>query len=259
MADVSVQNERINGWIPSSATNVIMNWPERIKTQSHGPCGMTVNNDIDDDSATKHSDSHSQHGPASPWSLVEFQRLSGFSDLWRRAAFMCRFADMEQRHPTGMLTNIQGLRRSIYPGWPLFKKVNDNLQYEGPLPKACPCSLVHKDPINGTGGFFLSASSFSLSFSFWLRLFRDAWCSGHDTLRDGEQGLKLDSAATVFFVVCHGILAAAVHSLESGTVDESSFERESTQLLRMWIGSCLLQLLSHLSCPCAPLSPRHAR
>ena len=25
---------------------------------SKGPCGMTVNNDIDDDSATKHSDSH---------------------------------------------------------------------------------------------------------------------------------------------------------------------------------------------------------
>ena len=49
---------------------VILNWPERIKTQppddrdncilpfdSKGPCGMTVNNDIDDDSATKHSDS----------------------------------------------------------------------------------------------------------------------------------------------------------------------------------------------------------
>ena len=71
MADVSVQKERINGWIPSSATHVILNWPERIKTQPHddrdncfqhfdskGPCGMTVNNDIDDDSATKHSDSH---------------------------------------------------------------------------------------------------------------------------------------------------------------------------------------------------------
>ena len=71
VADVSVQNERINGWIPSSTTNVIMNWPERIKTQPHddrtivfcrltqkGPCGMTVNNDIDDDSATKHGDSH---------------------------------------------------------------------------------------------------------------------------------------------------------------------------------------------------------
>ena len=75
MADVSVQNERINGWIPSSATNVIMNWPERIKTQPHddrdncflpfdskkGPCGMTVNNDIDDDSATKHGDSHTRN------------------------------------------------------------------------------------------------------------------------------------------------------------------------------------------------------
>ena len=73
MADVSVQNERINGWIPSSATNVILNWPERIKTQPHddrdncflpfdskGPCGMTVNNDIDDDSATKHGDSHNE-------------------------------------------------------------------------------------------------------------------------------------------------------------------------------------------------------
>ena len=44
---------------------VILKWPERIKTQPHddrdncflpfdskGPCGMTVNNDIDDDSAT---------------------------------------------------------------------------------------------------------------------------------------------------------------------------------------------------------------
>ena len=73
MADVSVQNERINGWIPSSATNVILNWPERIKTQPHdnrdncflhfdskGSCGMTVNNDIDDDSATKHGDSHNR-------------------------------------------------------------------------------------------------------------------------------------------------------------------------------------------------------
>ena len=74
MADVSVQNERINGWIPSSATNVILNWPERIKTQPHddrdncflpfdskGACGMTVNNDIDDDSATKHGDSHTRN------------------------------------------------------------------------------------------------------------------------------------------------------------------------------------------------------
>ena len=54
----------------------ILNWPERIKTQPHddrdncflpfdskGPCGMTGNNDIDDDSATKHSNSHTGRGP----------------------------------------------------------------------------------------------------------------------------------------------------------------------------------------------------
>ena len=103
--------------------------------------------------------------PASPWSLVEFQRLSGFNDIWRGAAFMCRFADMEQRHPTGMLSNIQGLRRSTYPGWPSFKDVNYNLQYTGLLPKVCPCSVVHKDSTNDTGGSFLASSSFSLSFS----------------------------------------------------------------------------------------------
>ena len=53
---------------------VILNWPERTKTQPHddkdncflhfdskGTCGMTVNNDIDDDSATKHGDSHTRN------------------------------------------------------------------------------------------------------------------------------------------------------------------------------------------------------
>ena len=55
-------------------TYVILNWLERIKTQPHddrdncflpfdskGPCGMTVNSDIDDDSATKHGDSHTRN------------------------------------------------------------------------------------------------------------------------------------------------------------------------------------------------------
>ena len=57
-----------------NAGPVIFNWPERIKTQPHddrdncflpfdskGPCGMTVFNDIDDDSATKHSDFHTRN------------------------------------------------------------------------------------------------------------------------------------------------------------------------------------------------------
>ena len=57
------------------ACDVILNWPERIKTQPHddrtivfctltqrGRSGMTANNDIDDDSATKHSNSHMRRG-----------------------------------------------------------------------------------------------------------------------------------------------------------------------------------------------------
>ena len=65
---------RRQGTMPSKRGIVIMNWPERIKTQPHddrdncfqhfdskGSCGMTVNNDIDDDSATKHSDSHTRN------------------------------------------------------------------------------------------------------------------------------------------------------------------------------------------------------
>ena len=37
----------------------------------------------------------SSHGPASPWSLVEFRCLKGINDVWRGAAFMCRFANTE--------------------------------------------------------------------------------------------------------------------------------------------------------------------
>ena len=104
MADVSVQNERINGWIPSSATNVILNWPERIKTQPHddrdncflpfdskGPCGMTVNNDIDDGSATKHGDSHTSRQSTSRVNLVSVTQRFGAGDAevgqWTAAAY----------------------------------------------------------------------------------------------------------------------------------------------------------------------------
>ena len=123
MADVSVQNERINGWIPSSATNVILNWPERIKTQPHddrdncvlpfdskGPCGMTVNNDIDDDSATKHGDSH--NNPLKifpPWGRMNFWLtvLTGISD-----PRLCLESDVHSLHAvyvSSVTLEIQGL------------------------------------------------------------------------------------------------------------------------------------------------------
>ena len=78
MMTMTTTKKTLNGTLVtvlmSWMTLVILNWPERIKTKpdddrdncfqhfdSKGPCGMTVNNDIDDDSATKHSDSHTRN------------------------------------------------------------------------------------------------------------------------------------------------------------------------------------------------------
>ena len=70
---VSVRGS-VHVFLFASKECVIWNWPERIKNQPHddrdncflpfdskGPCSMTVNNDIDDDSATKHSDFHTRN------------------------------------------------------------------------------------------------------------------------------------------------------------------------------------------------------
>ena len=66
-----VTDENRSPTLSPSSGIVILNWPGRIKTQPHddrdncflhfdskGPCGMTVNIDIDDDSAAEHGDSH---------------------------------------------------------------------------------------------------------------------------------------------------------------------------------------------------------
>ena len=71
MADVSVQNERISGWIPSSATNVIMNGLKGSNTNhttigtivfcrlTHTrACGMTVNSDMMTIALQKHGKFH---------------------------------------------------------------------------------------------------------------------------------------------------------------------------------------------------------
>ena len=89
---------------------------------------------------------NSSHGPASPWSLVEFRCLNGINDVWRGAPFMCRFANTEQRHPTGILTNIQGLLRSLVIGWPNLKSIDGELVYLGPLPRVCPCTQTPRIP-----------------------------------------------------------------------------------------------------------------
>ena len=118
---------------------------------------------------------------------------------------MCRFADMEQRHPTGMLSNIQGLRRSIYPGWPpmLFCAQRPHQRY---------WCVYHCIIFVFTFPFLLVASlSRRMVFKATLPLGMGA-----------RPETQFRSCS--FLVVCHRILAPALHSLESGTVDESSFE-----------------------------------
>ena len=118
------------------------------------------------------------HGPASPWSLVEFQCLNGINELWRGAAFMCRFANTEQRHPTGVLTNIQGLHRSLDTAWPEFTERDNELKHTGPLPRVRTRTCKHQPSVGSSSGAFLSASSFSLNYLFWWSLFSDIWYHG---------------------------------------------------------------------------------
>ena len=104
-----------------------MNWPERVKTQPHddrdncfqhfdskGPCGMTVNNDIGDDSATKHSDSHTLH----PSGHVP---ADAGSNVWRSTVLSRRCDDVfvpKQR------THACLWGRSL--PWPVIQLVSDN-------------------------------------------------------------------------------------------------------------------------------------
>ena len=91
------KNLRTNGQRCAHRHKVrILNWPDRIKTHPHddrdncflpfdskGPCGMKVNNDIDDDSATKHSDSHTNQQD-----VVIIQRTQAYPEQFYRIRCM---------------------------------------------------------------------------------------------------------------------------------------------------------------------------
>ena len=113
------------------------------------------------------------HGPASPWSLAELQRLNGINEVWRGAAFMCHFASTDQQNPTGVPTNIQGLSRSLYARWPQLKYIDGAFRSLGPLLRVCPCISQHHQSSVSSSGVLNSFSSFSLSSGFWRSLFRD--------------------------------------------------------------------------------------
>ena len=129
---------------------------------------------------------HCESGPSSPWDLPEFRGLQGASDAVRGAAFLCRLAQAEQKHPVGILTNFPGLRDELYLGWPVLERVGDVLTYQGPLPRDCPCALPHRPMIGSSGDIFYSSSAFPFTFYFWVRILRAIHLgSGPSSLRVG--------------------------------------------------------------------------
>ena len=116
-----------------------------------------------------------------------FVGLQGASGAVRGAAFLCRLAQAEQKHPVGILTNFPGLRDELYLGWPVLERVGDVLTYQGPLPRDCPCALPHRPMIGSSGDIFYSSSAFPFTFFyFWVRILRAIHLgSGPSSLRVG--------------------------------------------------------------------------
>ena len=57
--------------------------------------------------------------------------------------YLCLFAGVEYRRSVGLLTKVQGLCADMYLGWPSFITRHSVLQYVGPLPATCACSIIH--------------------------------------------------------------------------------------------------------------------
>ena len=86
---------------------------------------------------------HAHSGPSSPWALQDWRHLEGLGEAKRGSAFLCRLADADHRRPTGFITNPDTLISDLHLGWPSLLPIQQDLYYDGPLPKACPCTTQH--------------------------------------------------------------------------------------------------------------------
>ena len=75
--------------------------------------------------------------------MEELRSLEGVNEAVRGAAFLCRFASAEQKHPVGIVTNLPSLHGDLYLGWPQLHSTGDQLACQGPLPRDCPRTLAH--------------------------------------------------------------------------------------------------------------------
>ena len=108
--------------------------------------------------------------PGLPLGFGRFAKPRWVNEAVRGATFLCRFASADQKHPVGVLTNFPSLRGDLYLGWPRLFSTGDQLAYNGPLPRDCPCTRSHA-PMKGTSGcIFNSATSRIFLLVFWAHI-----------------------------------------------------------------------------------------
>ena len=203
---------------------------------------------------------HCVSGPASPWDLPEFGSLQEVSDAVRGAAFSCRLANAEKKHPVGILTNLPLLREDLDLSWAGVARIGGVFAHQGPLPHDCQCSQPDL-PKFGVSGFFLIhvvVAFFRLPLEYvfdvlpiWtLALF--PWSPGSRTFTyHSPTGSALLVCSTYWLLrEATGSISHAVH----GLVFLSSVSGSAQRLRRRWLGGPL-SLVSFKVCASGKMSP----
>ena len=188
---------------------------------------------------------HVSHGPASPWALEDFRSLQLHAgEVQRYAVYLCRFAGTEQRRAVGCWSNFRALQQEGYTGWPTHVRHAAQLQYTGPLPRSCPCVTQHM-PMRGTasGQEFNSTQQQTLGVQFWLRALRDASRQSPFPL-----GMAFLLSWSLFRLLRFGRSqpqrSLGLRCTERGRrVRSHEVCSETTQIHRLWNGTCQGQLL----------------
>ena len=89
--------------------------------------------------------------PASIFQLTEVREAHQGHNFVSVAGHQCQFKGCDRKKPTRMLSDIMGIAKFGYPGWPTFDPAG---YYMGPLPR--DCGHIHNQAMigrNSRGGF----------------------------------------------------------------------------------------------------------
>ena len=121
--------------------------------------------------------------------MEELRSLEGVDEAVRGAAFLCRFASAEKKHPFGIVTNFPSLHGDLYLGWAQLHSTVGQLAYQGPLLRDCPYSYSLSDD-RDFGRYVQVCCVARFSSGFWARILRAIWkASDPVSLRD--RGVEL--------------------------------------------------------------------